>query len=517
MYKHLLRSTLFLGAILFLTGESNLENNSLIFSTNIAMDTPPIFINDFLVNDDSVFSDQSRPEVAIDNGGNFIIAWDDDRNGFSNIYAQRYSANGGTIGSNFRVDDADYSSTYYPDIATDSSGGFIIAWTDLRNGNSDIFAQRYSADGFAIGSNFLVNDDGGNSNQEVPAIAIDETGGFVICWEDFRNGRFDVYAQKYSSDGTTVGNNFLVNSNGSENSADRPAIAINDSGAFIIVWEGSQAIYAQRFSYDGTAIEDNILVTDGGYGEGYRPAIAIDGEGSIVMCWNDFRNGDSDIYAQRYSSEGSIIGNNFMINDDDSNSAQINPAISVNEEGNFVICWIDDQYLTTQITGRAYRTNGTPVDSSFTVNIFNITMAHYEPTCALAGDRLISSWQAKTVPGLRYDVFANIYSNMFDYAVPVEDIYIVTEHVLHQNYPNPFNPSTTIQYDLPEHSEVSLIIYDITGRTVQTLVSRSQASGSYEIVWNGRNRDGEEVAGGMYFARLRASEYSSVVKMVYLK
>jgi hypothetical protein len=91
------------------------------------------------------------------------------------------------------------------------------------------------------------------------------------------------------------------------------------------------------------------------------------------------------------------------------------------------------------------------------------------------------------------------------------------DFILKHAFPNPFNPITKIQYELPENSVVSLIIYDISGRSVQTLVSRSKASGSHEVVWNGRNRDGEEVAGGMYFARLQAGESSSVVKMVYLR
>ncbi|NQT62838.1 MAG: T9SS type A sorting domain-containing protein [Candidatus Marinimicrobia bacterium] len=88
---------------------------------------------------------------------------------------------------------------------------------------------------------------------------------------------------------------------------------------------------------------------------------------------------------------------------------------------------------------------------------------------------------------------------------------------LRQNYPNPFNPSTNIEYDLPEHSEVSLIIYDVAGRELQTLVSTSQDPGSYNISWGGTNQDGQQVSAGMYFARLQAGKYSSVVKMVYLR
>lgn len=84
-------------------------------------------------------------------------------------------------------------------------------------------------------------------------------------------------------------------------------------------------------------------------------------------------------------------------------------------------------------------------------------------------------------------------------------------------FPNPFNPSINIEYKLPEHLDVSLQVIDITGREIQTLVSTSQASGNYTATWDGLDHDGHQVPGGMYFARMQAGEYSSVVKMVYLR
>ena len=83
-------------------------------------------------------------------------------------------------------------------------------------------------------------------------------------------------------------------------------------------------------------------------------------------------------------------------------------------------------------------------------------------------------------------------------------------------HPNPFNPSTTIEYQLPERTDVLLSIYDIAGREVQELVSASKEAGIYTSTWNGVDQDGHGVPGGMYFARLQAGESSSVVKMVVL-
>jgi len=84
-------------------------------------------------------------------------------------------------------------------------------------------------------------------------------------------------------------------------------------------------------------------------------------------------------------------------------------------------------------------------------------------------------------------------------------------------FPNPFNPSTHIEYRLREHSDVSIVVYDVVGREVITLISSAQGPGSYAEIWAGLDYEGHQVAGGLYFARLQAGEYSSVVKMVYLE
>ncbi|NOX66748.1 MAG: T9SS type A sorting domain-containing protein, partial [Chlorobi bacterium] len=89
--------------------------------------------------------------------------------------------------------------------------------------------------------------------------------------------------------------------------------------------------------------------------------------------------------------------------------------------------------------------------------------------------------------------------------------------VLYQNYPNPFNPSTTIKYQIPsnvksETSNTKLIVYDILGREVATLVNEKQKPGNYEIVFNASN-----LPSGIYFYSMHAGEFNSVKKMILLK
>ena len=99
----------------------------------------------------------------------------------------------------------------------------------------------------------------------------------------------------------------------------------------------------------------------------------------------------------------------------------------------------------------------------------------------------------------------------------VEQLQAPSSYELKQNYPNPFNPSTTIRYGLPETSDVSIAIYDIRGREVISWQESQQGAGWYDLQWSGLTRSGVQAPAGMYFTRLVAGEYSSVVKMVYLK
>lgn len=90
-------------------------------------------------------------------------------------------------------------------------------------------------------------------------------------------------------------------------------------------------------------------------------------------------------------------------------------------------------------------------------------------------------------------------------------------YALHQNKPNPFNPDTTIRYDLPEASDVKIVIYNVMGQKVQTLISKYQESGTHHIVWHAQNALGLDVSSGVYFLRMEANDYIETRKMLLLK
>ncbi|NQV36470.1 MAG: DUF1566 domain-containing protein [Candidatus Marinimicrobia bacterium] len=89
---------------------------------------------------------------------------------------------------------------------------------------------------------------------------------------------------------------------------------------------------------------------------------------------------------------------------------------------------------------------------------------------------------------------------------------IPSKYILNQNYPNPFNPVTTIQYNLPHRSNVQIIIFDLLGSEVKTIVSEVQNAGFKSVLWDATN-----VSSGMYFYQIRAGDFIQTKKMVLLK
>ena len=85
-------------------------------------------------------------------------------------------------------------------------------------------------------------------------------------------------------------------------------------------------------------------------------------------------------------------------------------------------------------------------------------------------------------------------------------------HALYQNYPNPFNPTTTVEFDLPDKSLVSLKIFNILGEEVAALVNQELAAGKYRFQWDSR-----KAASGAYFYRLKAGKYCETRKMILLR
>lgn len=162
------------------------------------------------------------------------------------------------------------------------------------------------------------------------------------------------------------------------------------------------------------------------------------------------------------------------------------------------------------------------VHGPFTLNLHDTA----EVTLALVD--AIGANQLWSVQILKYNtMFAKyLFNNLANPSLPtlVATKEVPYSFVLPQNFPNPFNPTTTILYQLPATSKVSIKIYNVLGQEVRTLVNKVQNAGPQTIVWNSRNNAGQSVSSAVYFYRIevtpiagKGNSFSDVKKMIFLK
>ncbi|MFX1364755.1 MAG: hypothetical protein ACFFCE_17520 [Promethearchaeota archaeon] len=293
---------------------------------------------------------QSYPKICSDGAGGAIITWEDERDDpyADDIYAQHINSNGVVQwGSNgIVICDAD-DDQWYPIICSDGAGGAIITWQDRRNGNFDIYAQYINQNGIIqwIEDGRPICTD--TQGQYSPKICSDGAGGAIIAWEDLRNGNYDIYVQQIDSNGQLQWMNNGIGICTATGSQDSQKLCSDGAGGAIITWEDyrdvDNDVYAQRISSDGQLewVVNGVAICTATDTQGY-PDICSDGAGGAVICWNDYRSGDNwDSYAQHINSSGSAqwVSNGLGICtlDEDQGDA----VLSSDGEGNIIIAWID--------------------------------------------------------------------------------------------------------------------------------------------------------------------------------
>ena len=412
-------------------------------------------------------SDQQFPTIISDGAGGAIVTWYDQRSGSWDIYAQRVNSLGAVQWATNGVALCTASGNQYdPTIVSDTAGGAYVTWHDYRSSNANIYVQRVNASGeaqWAVNGVALCT---AVWDQQFPTITSDGAGGAIVTWEDERTRANDIYAQRVNATGTplwTANGVAVCTLTGGQNS---PTITSDGVGGAIITWFDNRVeydIYAQRVNASGTAQwTANGVALCAAPGAQYYPTIVSDGAGGAIVTWHDFRSESSwDIYAQRVNPSGAVQ-------------------------------WTADGVALCTATGNQ----------------------NY-PTIASGGaGGAIVTWHDKRSES--WDIYAQrVDANGLVWLTPTDTPPEPTE--LHQNYPNPFNPATTVTYSISAECNVTLKIYDISGKCVACLVNKQQEKGSYSVEWNGRDEDGNSVASGIYLYRLEAGNQKISRKMVVLR
>jgi predicted lipoprotein with Yx(FWY)xxD motif len=298
--------------------------------------------------------DQRSSTIVSDGAGGAIVSWSDNRSGYPNsdIYAQRISANGTVQWSANGVPLCTATgSQQYPTIVSDGAGGAIATWYDDRGVTShDIYAQRISATGTVQWPANGVALCAAIDAQQYLAIVADGAGGAVVTWQDFRSGNYDIYAQRISPAGTvqwTADGVALCTATGGQQ---HPTIVSDSAGGAIVTWYDDRSvstdIYAQRISAGGTVqwTADGVALCTATATQWY-PTIVSDDAGGAIITWGDVRSGGSvyyeDVYAQRISATGAVQWTADGVALCTYENEQMPPMIVSDGAGGAIVTWQD--------------------------------------------------------------------------------------------------------------------------------------------------------------------------------
>jgi len=293
---------------------------------------------------------QRYEEAAPDSGGGAIVAWDDQRGGPRDIYAQRVDVNGVPRWTTDGVVlCAAAGEQYEPKLVSDGNGGAIVTWSDYRGGVAyDIYAQRVSASGAPLWTPNGVGVCTAANFQQSPVIVADGAGGAIITWGDSRVGNAKSYAQRVDASGAPQWTVNGVPLNNSPAGQSYPVIVSNGASGAIVAWfdyrNGFADIYAQCILSTG-AIHPSwpagglAISTVGGSKESV--GIVADGSGGALISYAQWAGGTRDIYVKHVLATGALdptwpAGGRVLIVDA---YDQADPVIVTDGAGGAVIAW----------------------------------------------------------------------------------------------------------------------------------------------------------------------------------
>ncbi|HEX3152720.1 MAG TPA: hypothetical protein VHR66_31900, partial [Gemmataceae bacterium] len=312
-------------------------------------------------------NNQQRPSVAFDANGNFVIVWESfgqdpgDSAAQSGIYARRFDSTGTAIDAvEFRVNTTIAGQQSEPDVAVNDSGQFVIAYTNGAPATSDIDAQAFagifagaSGTPTTVGGETVVNDTIASLGaQSAPAVGMDNSGNYTVAYQSAGQdhvGDLGIYARQMSFAGVPLVGEFKINTivNGDQAA---PDVAMDPSGNFSIVWDSAnvdssgQAIVLQR--YDSTAqaqggnVQVNTVIT---LNDQINPHVAAGADGRLLVTWEgEEADGDAvgtDVYYKTYDAAGQVTQSDTAVSPTtvSNDAGETNAIGAINPDGDFAI------------------------------------------------------------------------------------------------------------------------------------------------------------------------------------
>lgn len=476
-----------------------------------------------VVNDDTQGAESSSPSIAAAGDFYTLFAYADRRRDNGDIYVRSINHALMPVAASVRVNqDNGTALQSEPDIDAVLNDEGLIVWIDGRSiggiSGQRIFARYVDRWGGFVTSEMTVSDSLQTAAKSSPQATLNSARRGLVAWLDRRSGVYQVYGRWLNADHSRDGGEFLISDDASGIAGGSLRTATSGDNRFYASWinvgttpPSVETVWFRANKTLGGSFNYAPVLAGGGL-----VAMAIAGypNGDLALAWTGLENDVLRLYLSVFDSTGALVGGSADIVTDHEQARAMSPAVSVDENGYVSLCWTDHR------AGKAvaYYQVFDDVRNAVGVNepLGSVDVETMKtPVTAAARGRAWFGWVDNRVDGF------NVYgANWLYLATDVDDQPEPTlprAFELLQNYPNPFNPTTTISYSLPRSSHARLTVFNLLGQEVKVLVDEPQAAGTYDIEWDGTDRSGRAVASGVYFCRMDADGFSEQRKMMLLK
>jgi hypothetical protein len=326
------------------------------------------------------------------------------------------SAEPAHFSSEYRVETPGYEINLEPQVTRLASGEFIVVRGSSPWFRNNIVARRLTTEGVPFGTEFVVNTYTGKDSAEA-AVAPLADGGFVVVWTMPSIGSAPdgsgsaIGGQRFASDATAVGTEFIVNTYTSGMQHDAEVAALSDGG-FVVVWRSGDGTYYAQVStqdgdgegaygqrYDASALPNGTEFQVNAYTTGEQLVSAVVGHadgGFTVAFSGPTTGGDGGAFARRYDSSGAPAGTAYRLDDMPGSAG---PALAVLGPARMVAAWAapDVDGSKTAVVARLFSDDGTPEAPAFQVNTYTTNDQQNAALAPLADGGFLVAWASGQV------------------------------------------------------------------------------------------------------------------------
>ncbi len=394
-------------------------------------------------------------------------------------------------------------------IAVDASGNVYVTGQSLSPTNYDFATIKYNSSGQP---QWTMRYNGPpNSIENAATVRVDGSGNVYVTGQSTGSGTgLDYATVKYSSAGQEL---WVARYNGTNNANDVPSdMAIDGSGNVFVTGGSSGSTSSNDYvtvKYNSAGQEQwNARYNGTGNDNDVASSLILSSAGNIYVTGSSIGQGSATDYATvMYNSSG--VQQWATRYNGPNNTSDDATSIGVDAFGNAYVTGgsnaggtnLDYQTIKYNMSGQQmweqrYNGPGNGVDAALSIFVM------------ASGDVVVTGNSMGS--GSSSDYATVRYTS----TVGIEPVTseIPERFKLYDNYPNPFNPVTKIKFDVPKQSFTKLIIYDVTGKTIRTLVNQELTAGSYVY-----NFDAVSLASGVLFYKIQAGDFTDVKKMVLVK